>query len=100
MLHYFASLYRFLSLDMKTERALSIMLTCCQGSNTRTKRIYLEDRLLQQIHEVADGEVDIIHPYDVSVRSSDGAVATSARGGTMECFRAWLKRNILAELEL
>ncbi|KAF9184223.1 RNA polymerase II mediator complex subunit [Haplosporangium sp. Z 11] len=90
----------FLSLDMKAERALSITLTCCQGGSTRTKRIYLEDRVLQQIQEVADGEADIIHPYDASVRSLGGVAATSVRGGAMECFRAWLKRNILAELDL
>ncbi|KAG0212395.1 RNA polymerase II mediator complex subunit [Mortierella sp. GBA30] len=100
-----ASLKIFLRLDMKTERAISITLTSSQGSNSKTRRIYLEDQRLQiNEKETSDENRPGIHPYDESSTSNSTASSkTHSVGGqwsSMEGFRAWLKQNILVELEL
>ncbi|KAF9920528.1 RNA polymerase II mediator complex subunit [Linnemannia zychae] len=77
-----------LDVDMRADRAISIVITCNQD-RFKSKRLFLEDQTLNGSSLP-------------SLEESYHSASTSARGSgghTMETFRSWLQRNILAELE-
>ncbi|KAF9205499.1 FtsJ methyltransferase domain-containing protein 2 [Haplosporangium sp. Z 27] len=85
-----------LELDMKSERAICISLACKQGGNTRHSRIFLEDQQIQEFQN-NDESNNTVHPYDMA-NTLTATVRTAGR--TMEGFRAWLRQNIMAELDI
>lgn len=88
---------RTLRLDMKTERPISISLTCKQGNRARQKRVCLVDQSLQGSQDLGSSGT-AFHPHDIMATTTSSHA--NAAGKSIEGFKAWLKNSILREIDL